>query len=238
MEADKKRDEKKRSDKNKAVAHMVQDVVAHFVAEHEKGFRGCRIFDRRVPHDDPFRCAKPGDIGVDLIGLHAGLHQEHALARNRHTRAVHDAFDGRHQIGMRFVERLELIEERINDHGSDKEDEQQDRQRGNPEVKPPAARAAANHAIENPRQQSGDDQKYHLDLGPIPEPRAPVLDGLLVFQGKRMSVDARGQLQDRGGKHQQRDKNHHLNKSHTRSAFRPVAVFRGNAEAQDDPENQ
>src|SRR5260370_82708 len=78
--------------------------------------------------------------------------------------------------GEEFV----FVEERVDHVRRDEDTEQEERQRDDPEMEPPAARALSNDGVENPGEQAADDNGEELDLGPISGPGRPGLDGDFV----------------------------------------------------------
>ena len=82
---------------------------------------------------------------------------------------------------------------------------------GHPDIKPPAARAAAHHGVKHP-----DDQRGHAwratRLWPSPKPRAPTLYGFAEAHGEDVALGAEGQTGDIQREQKQRRENHGLKK--------------------------
>src|ERR1043166_4084982 len=85
-----------------------------------------------------------------------------------------------HEGGPRFPERFEIVEQRLDHHRFNEKQEHEDGQGGEPEMKPPAPRAAPYGPVGNPSENDCDDEADQLGLGPVPEPRTPALNGLIV----------------------------------------------------------
>src|SRR5215470_19662051 len=121
--------------------------------------------------------------------------------------------------GIFLRERLELVDQRIDDERLEKENEQQDRQRHEPKVKPPAPRGFANNGIEQPNQNCPQNDANELTLGPVPKPRAPALHGKAVLPRNPVFVDAGGQLKDIDREYYERRKDEGLEKALGESVF-------------------
>src|ERR1017187_3235268 len=94
---------------------------------------------------------------------------------------------------------------------------------------PRAARAAAHRAIEHPDGNAGQSEDEQFALGPVPEPGAPALDGLLEFEGKVVAVEGDGQLQRVDRQQQQGREDVGLQDAAARGGFGEVAQARGDA---------
>ena len=75
-----------------------------------------------------------------------------------------------------------------------------------PEVEPPAARAAADHGVENPAEKAGEDDAEQQALGPVLKPPTPVLDGEAILQADVVSIDVKWEI---GQLHDQNKQRHH-----------------------------
>jgi len=87
--------------------HMAQSVVAHLVGEDEADLAGRAAGDGGVPDDDALGRSEAGDVGVELSGLDAGLHQEHALGRDGDSSAYYDLLQS---IDQRRVGNLRAVQ--------------------------------------------------------------------------------------------------------------------------------
>ena len=216
---------------------MAQDVMAHFVAGHEDDLRRGGSGNGGVQDHDALGGAKAGDVSVDGSGFLAGVHPEHALGRNVDGSALGQFFEAGGERRIFLLERLEFVEERIDHEGLKKVNQQQNGQRNQPKVKPPAARGFADDGIEKPNQNDAEDNGDDLPFAPIPEPGAPTLHGKTVLPRNPVLVDARGQFEDIDGKDNQRRKDEGLERAFREFALGQSAVFAGDLPAQDEPEN-
>src|SRR6266446_2771619 len=159
---------------------MSQHVMAEFMPNNKERFVVGGLLERGVPHDDAFGSPEPGYIGIDLVALFTGAHEEDAFPGYRHASVPGQLLNSVHQLGMFLVERLEFVEKRIDDQRIDKNDPQEDGQSGKPEVQPPAPRASPNHGKQNQDEDEREKRAHQFFLGPIPKPRAPMLNRLFV----------------------------------------------------------
>ena len=171
---------------------MPENVVAQLVADDEERFGVAGFLQGGVPDDHALGGADTGDVGVDFVALFAGAHEEDAIAGNGDARALREFLNGGNELGMLLVEGLEVVEERIDDPGDDKDEAQQNGQCGKPKKEPPAARAAAHYGEENQGQDEGEERADDFFFRPIPKPGTPALHGLLVAERERMPVQADG----------------------------------------------
>ena len=142
MKAGEESDEQNARREKNAVADVVQNVMAHLVAEDKKNLRRGHSRDGGIPNDHALGRAEAGDVGVHLVELGAGVHQEHAALGNILPGALNHSFElgGELRIGVR--ERRKTEEKRLEHQRLDKDEKDQDGQRAQPGVEPPAARAA------------------------------------------------------------------------------------------------
>src|SRR5215831_13363961 len=144
---------------------MIEHVVPHLVAENEKGFRSGGLLDRGVPHHHALRWPEAGNVSVKSRNLLAGFHQEHAFSGDVETAEPKNLLDRLDQLRVVLIQRLELVEKRIDDDGAYHDDEPKNRQRDQPEVKPPALWALADDEDHEPQKNRPQDQADHLALG-------------------------------------------------------------------------
>src|SRR5216684_3498477 len=99
--------------------------------------------EKRIPEDDSSCVANPADVGVGLVQFLTGVHFENAISRNGDAGARNGLLNVANQLRMRFGERMEVKEKRLNDErlGINAHDDREDG--GDPCANPPAARAAA-----------------------------------------------------------------------------------------------
>ncbi len=141
--------EGKSGGKEHAFGDVIENVVSHFVAEDEGGLRSGEVSDGRIVDDDTLGSAKAGDVGIEVVGFGAGDHEEHALGRDAEAGAVDDAFEGGDELWMSGLERLEFVEEGVNDERLEENEESHEGKRSEPEIEPPAARAAAEDSVKD-----------------------------------------------------------------------------------------
>src|SRR5882762_1422378 len=79
-----------------------------------------------IPHDHAFGGSHSGYVGIDFVALFAGAHQENAIPLYRYPRMLGQFLNCVHQLRMFFIERFELVEQRIDDQRIDKDDPKQD----------------------------------------------------------------------------------------------------------------
>ena len=187
--------------------------MPHLVSEIRKDFRNGFLDDVRVPDYNSLRSAEAADVGVHRIRFFAGLHPEHALGRNREACALHHSFNLRDELRIFLAERSEREKHRLNHKRLDEGEEHDNRQRDQPEIKPPAPRAAPDHHVEYPHSENAAHNQEELRLGIIQRPRAPTLDRDAVRQRYPVLVSVRRELQycDRQG--QKRRENESLHES-------------------------
>src|SRR5215472_15971334 len=110
--------------------HVIENVVPHLVPEHEKGFRSGGLLDRGVPHNHALRWPETGNVCVK-------------------SRNLLDRLD---QLWVVLVQRLEFVEQGIDDHRTYDDDEPENGERDQPEVKPPAPWALADDQDHQPEK--------------------------------------------------------------------------------------
>src|SRR5579859_2122198 len=126
--------------------------MTEFMTDDKERFVAAGFFQGGIPDDHAFGSTQAGYIGIDLVALFAGAHQEDALSGDRYAGVRGQPLNGVRQLRMVFIERLKFMEQRIEDQRVEEDDPQQDRQGGKPEVQPPPPRTAANHRKENQDQ--------------------------------------------------------------------------------------
>ena len=194
--------------------------------------------DVRVPDHHSLRSADTADVGVHRVRFFAGLHPEHALGRNREACALHHSFNLRDELGVFLAERRKRKKHRLNHKRLDKSEEHDNRQRNQPEIKPPAPRTAPDHGVQYPHSENAAHNQEELRLGIIQRPRAPTLHRDAIRQRHPVLVSVGGQLQDRDRQDQKRRKNESLNKTIGRSFLGRISKFWAELPVQDDPENE
>src|SRR6266446_1030938 len=236
--AEVEKNENHNGDEQKLLPDVTQDVVAHFVAKISEYFIGGFLRDSGVPNDDALGSAEAIDGGVCRDGFVAGFHPEHAVGRDFLAGAARDTLELRDELRGFDREGFVFIEERVDHVGRDEHAEQEERQRDDPEIEPPAAGAPADDGVKNPNEQTADDDGEELGFGPISYPGGPGLDGDFVEFGDRLMKDVEGKLENTDDQYEERSENIRLEEAVTRKFFRPIAKFGRKSPAQDKPENQ
>src|SRR5260370_344513 len=108
--------------------------------------------------------------------------------------AAGDALERGDEIGGLGGEWFVFVEKGIDHVGRDEDAEQKERQRDDPKIEPPTARALAYDGIENPGEQGADDDGQELGFGPIGSPGGPGLNGDFVKLGNRFLKKFNGKL--------------------------------------------
>ena len=88
-----------------ALIDVVEDVVAHFMADDEENLIRRKFVDGVIPNDDAGGCADAGDVGVDAGDFFAGLHEEHARGRNVEAGVVRQLLQLGGERGIAFLQR-------------------------------------------------------------------------------------------------------------------------------------
>src|SRR5437773_12352215 len=96
---------------------------------------------------------------------------------------------------MLTAERLEFVKQRINHQGHYHNEDEQYQDRKKPEKEPPPSRAEPHNREQDQHENDSDNHAHQLSLGPIPEPGAPSLHGLLVMQRKPVPIQPHGKIQ-------------------------------------------
>src|SRR5229473_5900078 len=186
-------------EEQKALPDVTQDIVAHFVAKISEDFIGGFLSQGGIPNDDAFRSAEAIYGGVGGDGLVAGFHPEHAVGGNLLAGPACDALELGDELRGLDGEGFVFIKERVDHVGRDEDAEQEERQRDDPEIEPPAAGAPADDGVKNPNEQTADDDGEELGLGPISYPGGPGLDGDFVEFRDRLMKDVEGKLKNADG---------------------------------------
>src|ERR1051326_3170415 len=203
--------------------------MTKLVANDEQRFVPAAFLDGCVPYDHALGRTEPGDIGVDLVALFAGAHQENSVRRDWNPGILRELFYGLDELWMLASQRLKFVEQGIDEPRSDKDEAEKDGQRGKPEIQPPATRTAPNHGEQDQGENYRQSRTDEFLFSPIPKPGAPTLDGLLVAQRERMPVQANGQMENIEGDEKERNDNYNLQDASTGDVFGEVAEFCGYA---------
>src|ERR1700722_15884312 len=198
---------------SQALPDMAQDVMPHLVSEIRKDFRNGFLDDVRVPDYNSLRSAEAADVGVHRIRFFARLHPEHALGRNREACSLHHSFNLHDELRIFLAERSECEKHRLDYKRLDKSEEHDNRQRDQPEIKPPAPWAAPDHHVEYPHSENAAHNQEELRLGIVQRPGAPALHRDAIGQRYPVLVSAGGELQDRDRQDQERRENKSLDET-------------------------
>src|ERR1700686_1030495 len=204
---------------------MAENVMPHFMADDEEEFFGFRFLDGGVPDDDALGGAEACDVGVDGVGLGAGFHEEHALGRNGNACGAGKFADGLNKLRLRFPERAKFVEERVDIPRGDEPQEERERDGAEPGEEPPASGLRTDQGEQERNDEESQRDAEELCLGPIPEPGAPGLDGLLVENREVMPVEANGKMQQRKEDEENGDEDQGLEGMAAGAGFREVAEF-------------
>src|SRR5262249_7955688 len=220
--------------KQDPVPDMVEHVVPGLVREDEKSFLRAHLLQQGVVDDYAFRSPETDHVRVELIGLGTGVHQKHALGRYLETSSARKLRQYERKLWLAPGQRFKLEEPRIDDHRFKKKHQQQNRQRYQPKVKPPAARTPANR---EKYQQTHDYVKHddhRTDLAPIEQPGTPALNRLLKVQRKGVPHRMNRQVRKPQEQNKQRNKDKTLQKQVSGFALRIIAQPRGKTSPQND----
>ncbi len=88
-----------------AFVDVVQNVVAHLMADDEENLIRRKFLDGVIPNDDAGGGADASDVGVEAGNFFAGLHEEHARGRNVEAGVVRQLLQLRGERGIAFFER-------------------------------------------------------------------------------------------------------------------------------------
>src|SRR6266851_2215921 len=135
--------EQERGAKSEQFGDMPQDVMAHLMTGDVNDLWGGHLGDGGIKHDDAFRGSETSHVGVQRRGLLGRTHPEHPLRRDVFSGPLHHPFKAGRERGILLLERLEFEKQRSNDERLHEKQEEANRQRNEPKIKPPAARGFA-----------------------------------------------------------------------------------------------
>src|SRR6266849_2311243 len=165
---------------------MSQDIVSKLMPHNEKTFIVRSFLNRGIPDHHALGSSQPSHVSVDRVRFPASLHQEDALRWNGNAGMFRKFFNGGNQVRMLLVQGLEFVEQRIDHQRRDHDQSKQNQDRGKTEIEPPVPRTAPHYGEQDQDQNNSKRDIEKFPLAPIPAPRAPALNGLLIMQGKRM----------------------------------------------------
>ena len=144
----------------------------------------------------------------------------------------------REQGGLLSLQRLEGVEQGIDDDRLQKEEHQQDRNGRKPEVEPPSAWAAPDDGIKDRDQQRSHNQHQDLVQDPVAQPRSPALHGEAIGVRQGLIPNVGRNSEDGNGQENQGREDDHLHAATHRDAFGQVAKRRRQPPSQDDQQQQ
>jgi hypothetical protein len=140
--------------------------------------------------------------------------------------------DGLHQRGIFRGERAVIVKQRIDDVRTGDDQQKSDGQHGQPEIKPPAPRTAADQLIKNLAERGENDHAQELFFGPIPKPGGPAFDRLVIEKRQGVPIDADRQFQEIDQYEQRWNENEALQPAFLRAALGEIANAADCAELQ------
>ena len=210
--------------------------MAAFVAEDEEDFVVGDAAGGGVPHNDALGGAKAGDVGVEAVGLEAGLHQEHAAGRNVGSGTGDDLLQLGDQSGMIFGEGFKFVEDGI-EQRRHKDGEHQERERDDPGAQPVTARPAADDPIEEQQHGSAHQQDEAQRLGLVAQPTAPTLHADAVAAADVLAEDIQGQAGQGRDDQQGGEEEQPLQPAAVQKTLCPASQTGGGAGGQQQPQN-
>jgi hypothetical protein len=106
-------------------------------------------------------------------------------------------------------------------------------ERHQPEPEPPSPVATPDHGVEHPENYTCEREFEQSAFGPVPEPRAPRLDGLVVRHGEPVPIHGDWQLEQVDRQQQQRSEQISLEDALLCGRLRPGAIARPEIECED-----
>ena len=193
---------------------------------------------RRVPHHHPLGRPKAGDIGVQLGGLRARLHQKHPLRRNRNASPRRYLLQLLHQRRIRLSQRLKLVEQRIQNVRRRKDAGHNAGRSRDPEPEPPARRRLADDPEHQQHHEPAEAPFKPQQLTPVAQPTAPSLHRQAVAQRNPMPIDSQWQIQQGNGQQQATQEDVALQPAAFCETRREVPHPRNRARRQQQPQLQ
>ena len=174
---------------SEAFIDVVENVVAHFMADDEENLIRRKLADGVVPNDDAGGGTDAGDVGIFSGGFFAGFHEEHARRGNVEAGVVGELLQLRGEGGIALRERGKVVEDGINPNGRNEDGEDNDGEGAGPEPEPPCARGDADDEEEQKQQRRDDKQREAERLELIEVPAGPGLHGDSVGAFDVLAVD-------------------------------------------------
>ncbi len=187
-------DQQQHGGEHQPLRDVVERIVAQLMAEDAGDLIGSGLRDGRVPDHQPLRRPEAGDIGVQPVTFWLAF-MKNIRSGGMLTPPRATTFSScSTSAGLRLLQRLELVEERIDQNRREKDPEQDCRHRRNPEPEPPALRRLADHPEQQHHQQPADEPRQQKAFRLVPEPASPALHRQPVGQGDMMPIDLEGSV--------------------------------------------
>ena len=197
MEGEEEGNERNGEGPEEAGEDVAEDVVAELVGEDEGDFVRCAFGDGGVPDDDALGGTDAGDVGVELRGLVAGVHEKHAGGRDGGgVGASDDLLETGYEGGVGLLEGIEVIEEGVDDVGDGEEADDSEGAEGKPGGEPPAAGEAADEIEDAHDTQGAEDEGEEVSEESVVEPGGEGLDGEAVGEAAVTGIKCDGQVED------------------------------------------
>ena len=116
--------------------------------------------------------------------------------------------------------------------------EQENWQRDQPEVEPPALRAAPNDRVKQQGEQRRSQNRQQLYFEPVACPGAPRLNRDSISLEQNFIEDVERQLKQGNGHHQKRNVDHHLEVSFAARRFGAIPKLCRISSLEDEPQNE
>src|SRR6185437_3050741 len=178
---------------------VVQNVVTGLVGEDEKDLVIGDAAGGGVPDHNAFGGADAGYIGIETVGLQAGLHQVHAAGRYFDSGAMRNFFKLLGEGGVGLLERLEFVKERVDEQRLGKDGNQHQGQSDEPCNEPVTARPATHHPVEEQKQRHADDERNGERNALILKPPPPALHADAVAAAGLLGEPIEGQADEEDG---------------------------------------
>ena len=178
--------------------NVVEDVVAALVAEDEEDFVVGNAAGGGVPDHDALGGPDAADVGVEAVGLEAGLHQNTCGWAGCWFRCGRRPFQAPERAGDSSCVSGSNLLKMGSSRGETKRLRTRMGKRGQPDAEPVAAGPAADDPVEEQENQRADDQGEAEGLGLVAEPTAPALHADAVTAADVLAEPVEGEAGKRG----------------------------------------
>jgi hypothetical protein len=239
VEAEEEGDEDKDERKEEAADDVAEDVVTHLVAEDEEDLVGGGFGDRGIPDDDALGGTEAGDVGVEGGDLVGGLHEKHAVGRDGDAFSFgDDLLELGDEGGVGFLERLEFVEERVDDIGGEEDAEEDEGAEDAAGRNPPATGELADEEEEDHDSGTAEEPGEGGGDGEVAEPAGPALDAETVDALFVLVVEVDGQAEQGAEEQELEEEEEALGPAIFRQVDGDVAEPCGKTELQDEDERE